>query len=117
MAKFWSQVESDVSASRGRLTRGEYLRRLSVAHERYGSHGREGWLSDRGRVYCLYSEPDDIERYPSQGDSKPYEIWHYYSIENGVQFVFVDRAGLGDYVLVHSTKRGEIQDDTWQRYL
>ena len=45
------------------------------------------------------------------------EIWHYYAIENGVDFVFVDRTGFGEYQLVHSTKRGELRDDDWQRFL
>jgi hypothetical protein len=65
----------------------------------------------------LYAEPDEIERFPSSTSEKPYEIWHYYSIENGVEFIFVDRSAFGDYILVHSTKRGELRDDQWQRYL
>jgi len=81
------------------------------------SIGREGWEIDRGRVYILHGEPDEIERMPSSEDRKPYEIWHFYQIENGVQFIFVDRSGFGDYLLVHSTKRGELQDPTWERYL
>jgi hypothetical protein len=31
--------------------------------------------------------------------------------------VFIDRSGFGEYVLVHSTKRGEIRDDEWKRLL
>jgi hypothetical protein len=79
--------------------------------------GKEGWQTDRGRVYILYAEPDEIERFPNSGDSKPYEIWHYNQIESGVIFVFIDRNGFGDYQLVHSTKRGELQDESWQKYL
>jgi hypothetical protein len=65
----------------------------------------------------LYAEPDEIQRFPSSGDSKPYEIWNYYSIESGVQFIFVDRSGFSNYILVHSTKRGELQDEEWERNL
>ena len=79
--------------------------------------GKEGWQTDRGRVYLLYAEPDEVERFPNQGDSKPYEIWQYNQIESGVIFVFIDRTGLGDYTLVHSTKRGELQDESWQQHL
>jgi hypothetical protein len=79
--------------------------------------GREGWLTDRGRIYLVYAEPDEIERFPNSSGSKPYEIWHYNQIESGVIFVFIDRSGFGDYSLVNSTKRGEIQDDSWQQYL
>jgi hypothetical protein len=90
---------------------------VSVVNKRYGSISREGWQSDRGRVYLLYGEADDIQRFPSSDDAKPYEVWEYNQIENGVVFVFIDRSGFGDYQLVHSTKRGELQDEGWERYL
>jgi hypothetical protein len=78
---------------------------------------RDGWKTDRGRVYILYGEPDEIRRYPSTQNSRPYETWLYRQLENGVEFDFIDRSGFGDYVLVNSTKRGEIQDDQWDRQL
>lgn len=116
MAIFWAEVE------RGRrgiseVTRMSYLQRVGVANQRFRVHGREGWQSDRGRVYLVYGEPDDIERVPSNEDAKPYEIWSYNQIESGVQFIFIDRSGFGEYILAHSTKRGELQDESWQRLL
>ncbi|MCI0705918.1 MAG: GWxTD domain-containing protein [Ignavibacteriae bacterium] len=116
LAKFW--VEAEIGKSgKPAITRAEYLRRVTIANQRYRSQGREGWLTERGRVYILYGEPGELERMPSQNNAKPHEIWHYYSLENGVLFVFVDRTGFGDYTLVHSTKRGELQDENWQRNL
>ncbi|MEK6754765.1 MAG: GWxTD domain-containing protein, partial [Bacteroidota bacterium] len=94
-----------------------YLQRLNAANQRFRTMAREGWKTDRGRVLLLFADPDEIERFPSSDNSKPYEIWNYYGIENGVQFVFIDRSGFGDYILVHSTKRGELRDDAWQRFL
>jgi hypothetical protein len=79
--------------------------------------GQEGWHTDRGRVYVLYGESDEVERFPSTSESKPYEIWHYNQIEGSVIFVFIDRTGFGEYTLVNSTKRGEVKDDNWQNYL
>ncbi len=116
LAKFWSDIESGRTGQTD-VTRASYLARIATANQRYRVMSKSGWHSDRGRVYILYGEPDEIQRYPSQEDSKPYEVWHYYHIENGVEFDFVDRNGFGDYVLVNSTKRGELQDDSWQRYL
>lgn len=116
VAKFWADVEPG-RLGRPSITRLAYLQRISVANQRYSAMGREGWRTDRGRVLVLYADPDEIERVPSSDQSKPYEIWHFYAIENGVDFVFVDRSGFGDYILVHSTKRGELRDDSWQRYL
>jgi hypothetical protein len=94
-----------------------YLQRILSADQRFRALGRAGWRTDRGRVLALYAEPDEVERFPSSQDSKPYEVWRYYSIENGVEFTFVDRSGFGEHTLVHSTKRGELQDTEWQRFL
>ena len=113
LAKMWS----DVGAGRdGRppITREEYLRRIEIANQRYHAMQKDGWKTDRGRVFVLYSVPDEVERVPSGEQSKPYEIWHYNSVEDGVIFVFVDRSGFGDFILVHSTKRGEVQDENWE---
>jgi hypothetical protein len=99
------------------ISRTAYLQRVTAANQRFHALSRQGWNTDRGRVFIMYGEPDEIERYPSSVDIKPYEVWHYYSIENGVEFDFVERSGFGDYILVNSTKRGELRDDQWQRYL
>ncbi len=116
LAKFWSEVEAGRSGRAG-ILRSVYLQRILNAEQRFRAMGRAGWRSDRGRVLALYAEPDEIERYPSSQDTKPYETWHYYSIENGVDFIFVDRSGFGEYTLVNSTKRGELQDPDWERFL
>lgn len=116
LAKFWSEVEAGRMGKAG-IMRSVYLQRILNADQRFRALGRAGWRTDRGRVLALYAEPDEIERFPSSQDTKPYETWHYYSIENGVDFVFVDRSGFGEYVLVNSTKRGELQDPDWQRFL
>jgi GWxTD domain-containing protein len=116
LSKFWAEVEKG-KPGKNPVRRSDYLHRIGVANQRYGNQTREGWTTDRGRVYLLYGEPDEIERLPSQSNAKPHEIWHYYQIENGVEFVFIDRSGFGEYVLVHSTKRGEIRDDEWKRLL
>jgi GWxTD domain-containing protein len=116
MAKFWSDVESGQNG-RNPIARSEYLHRVSVANSKYGNFSRQGWLTDRGRVYILFDEPSDIQRFPSTDNAKPYEIWEYHHIENGAVFVFVDRSGFGEYLLVHSTKRGEIQDEEWESKL
>jgi GWxTD domain-containing protein len=116
LAKFWTEVEQG-RLGRDPITRIDFLNRVTVASQRYRNISREGWQTDRGRVYLLYSDPDDIQRFPSSDNAKPYEIWEYNQIENGVVFIFVDHSGFGDYLLVHSTKRGELQDEGWERNL
>jgi GWxTD domain-containing protein len=116
VATIWGEVEQG-RLGKAPITRAEYLRRITSATRQFRASGRNGWKTDRGRVLAIYGEPDEIERHPNQEGGKPYEVWNYYQVDNGVIFVFVDRSSFGDYILVHSTKRGEIQDETWQRYL
>ncbi len=116
LAQFWTDVEAGKRDVKD-ITRAVYLERVETANQRYKSLGHEGWHTDRGRVYIVYGESDEVDRHPSSSESKPYEIWHYNQIESGVEFIFIDRSGFGEYTLVHSTKRGEIQDENWQQYL
>ncbi len=111
---FWLARDPNPSTPENEFFK-EYLQRIEVANQKYGAMGRTGWKTDRGRVYLIYGEPSEIERYPNQLETRPYEIWQYNGIEGGVYFVFADLTGFNDYVLVHSTKRGEIRDDNWSR--
>jgi len=76
----------------------EYLRRFRYANDHFSVPLSQGWKTDRGRIYMLYGEPDQIDSYPLEMDRKPTEIWYYYSQSR--RFVFVDDTGFGDYVLV-----------------
>ncbi len=83
---------------------------------RFSFLGREGWQTDRGRVYVKYGVPDDREIVPLTSGQVPYEIWRYYS-GGGDEFVFVDTDGSGSYLQVYSTVDGEISFDNWQDFL
>ena len=111
--EFWKKRDKDISTPENETLR-EYLTRIDESNKRFGSMSKIGWKTDRGRVYILYGEPNEIERFPNQMDTKPYEIWHYNDIEGGVIFVFADLSGFSDYMLIHSTMRGELRDDNWQ---
>lgn len=114
MNEFWNARDL-VSDSRKNEFYLSYFQRVEIANSRYATLAKPGWKSDRGRIYLMYGEPSEIERYPSQIETRPYEIWYYNEIEGGVQFIFADLLGFSDYSLVHSTKRGELRDDSWAR--
>ncbi|HEY3251504.1 MAG TPA: GWxTD domain-containing protein, partial [Ignavibacteria bacterium] len=72
----------------------------------------------RGRAFCIYGKPDDIERHSLEGTTRPYEIWYYNRIQSGVIFVFIDfSTNNGDFRLVHSTAVGELFDNNWRARL
>lgn len=111
---FWKEKDNDVSTAENEFYK-NYFTRVGLSNQRYGSLSRVGWKSDRGRVFIIYGDPSEIERYPNQVDTKPYEIWYYNELEGGVIFIFGDLTGFSDYTLLHSTLRGELRDDNWLR--
>ncbi|MBI4535451.1 MAG: GWxTD domain-containing protein [Ignavibacteriae bacterium] len=108
LSDFWNRREPGL--------RDLYLERVTHANENFRVLGREGYRSDRGRVFVMYGPPDDIDRHPNEADTRPYEVWTYNNIQGGVYFVFVLRQDGGDYELVHSTHRNELHDENWGRY-
>jgi GWxTD domain-containing protein len=97
--------------------RDTYMARVAFANQYFHLMGKEGYRTDRGRVYIIYGAPDDCDRHPNESETRPYEIWTYNSIQGGVEFDFVLRSPGGDYELVNSTHRNELHDTNWQRYL
>lgn len=112
--KFWNARDDNPSDEVNNFFT-SYMKRIEEANVQFSSRNKDGWKTDRGRVYLLYGEPSERERHPSEIETKPYEVWYYNDLEGGVQFVFADMTGFSDYQLVHSTKRGELRDDNWAR--
>ena len=113
---FWKGRDPDPTTS---LNEAEYefQRRLNFVKQQFSSPQHDGWKTDMGRVYLVYGEPSEIERFPSSMQSKPYQIWYYYELEGGSFFIFVDKTGFGTLELVHSTARNELQDENWERWI
>lgn len=116
LVKFWTEVSTG-RGDKPAITRSDYLDRVETANKNYGAFGRDGWDTDRGRIYILYGEADEVDRSPADSQTKAYQIWRYYSLDRGVEFVFVDRNGYGNLELVHSNMRGELSDRMWERFL
>jgi len=114
LTNFWKVRDEDPSDDQNYFLK-NYIRKIKECNVTYKSLSKEGWKTDRGRVYLVYGQPSEVERYPNQTETRPYEIWYYHDIEGGVEFVFGDVTGFSEYTLLHSTKRGELRDDNWQR--
>jgi GWxTD domain-containing protein len=113
LVQFWVANDPDSTTTVNEF-RSEYLRRLRIANDRYGSLQREGWSTDRGRILLLHGEPDYIDDHPFDGTTNgAWQLWEFHQIEGGVIYVFVDRNNLGDYTQVHSTKKGEMNNPYW----
>lgn len=114
LAKFWYRFdqapETEINEFKTR-----YLQLIEHANLNYGSMNKEGWKTDRGRILLTYGIPDEIDRNYMAIDMKPYEIWHYHELEGGVQFIFADLTGFGDFDLLHSTYSRELYQPDWER--
>jgi GWxTD domain-containing protein len=102
--EFWAQVDPSPGQARNQL-REEFLKRVLFANQQFFEQERRGMLTDRGRIYIRFGEPDEITRelMPTQDtqldrrvpgltqedasgrtlasndevDVRPYEIWTY----------------------------------------
>jgi len=115
LREFWARMDQTPGTPENEFKQ-DYLARVAEANAVFKGL-REGWKTDRGRILLQYGRPDEIERFPFSAENKAYHIWHYYSIQGGVMFVFVDKREMGDFELVHSTARGELFDADWQRWI
>jgi len=116
LSTFWSRRDPDPTTRENEYKR-DFYERVQIANRDFQSRGRLGWETDRGRVLIRYGKPDNIEQAPSALDARPWERWEYYDYEGGVEFIFVDKSGFGEYELVHSTARNEVSDEAWERWL
>lgn len=105
METFWSNRSQDPNNN---LI--SYTEKISHVNRVYRGGGKEGYLTDRGKVYLKYGPCDDVFVSTSDVNVKPYEVWYYPELkgQSSVYFYFVDTTGYGNYQLVHSTARDEV---------
>jgi GWxTD domain-containing protein len=104
---FWQKKST---ANDPRKFREEYLQRVKQANRDYTVMNKEGWQTDRGRVYIQYGPPSYVQHYPTSEGNRPYEEWEYNEIQGGSIFIFADFSGNRDYQLLHSNVIGENSD-------
>ena len=94
----------------------EHYRRLAYADEHFSS-GIPGRKTDRGRIYIIWGQPDEIESHPMGGayqrsmeqgggesNAYPWEVWRYRHLEGAgenIEIEFVDPSGSGEYHIAY----------------
>ena len=102
---FWKMKDPSPNSTQNEVLT-EYYRRVSYANKKF-KHYYEGWRTDMGMIYIVLGPPDNVDRHPFEYNSKPYEVWYYYDINQS--FYFIDETGFGDYRLLN-------RDYDWFRY-
>jgi len=109
LTQFWTSIDSDPLTIENE-SRIETINRFHFVNKKYSIGLKQGFETDRGRVYIIYGKPDEIMRDQYDGDIRPNEIWRYHNIEGGIIFVFCDVNGSSNFRLIHSTHSKELQN-------
>ncbi|MFC1729559.1 GWxTD domain-containing protein, partial [candidate division KSB1 bacterium] len=97
----------------------EFLERFEYANNNFTEH-RDGWMTDRGRIFIMYGAPDHLDISQNVSESVAFQVWYYYesahveSERGGLEFVFADIRQRGGYELIHSTSPREIHNNEWR---
>lgn len=118
ITKFWTSVASDNSVAIADWTT-MIKDRISYANKFY-SHFKPGWQTDRGRIHIRNGYPDDIIKGSTPEDAKfiqkEYQIWKY--TKNDRVYIFIDIQMNGNYKLIYAKnddKENSLAD--WQSYM
>jgi GWxTD domain-containing protein len=115
LVRFWTSRDTDprpnVNGARDR-----FFELLRTVESRFGRGSRDGYRTDRGRVYLTYGAPSAVDRRDNEPNLLPHELWEYERIpgQGRAIFVFVDRFATGQLELVHSTVTGEVSLPNWE---
>ena len=102
LTEFWKERDPEPSTEINELEN-EFYRRVNYTNQHFSLYkgGKDGWHSDRGRIYIIYGAPSQIETMSSNrsfASVSRYEIWYYTNI--GKKFVFYDKFGNNNFLLV-----------------
>jgi len=90
----------------------EHYRRINYVNHFFGrGTPKPGWKTDRGRIYIILGEPNDIQRFEGKSQTYPAEVWFYQGktklgLPPGFNLVFFQQGGLGEYRLYSPLKDG-----------
>ncbi len=114
--KFWEKRDPDPSTPENEF-KILYYKRIAIANKLFGRGGRDGWRTDRGKIFILLGPPQEIQTdfIPSSGLSYQHgekQTWSYWGLDNprlpyNLEFAFVDKFGSGDFVLEESLNVGQ----------
>jgi len=80
-----------------------YFTRLTRANGRFREEGVPGWMSDRGKVFVVMGEPDQIfEPTITDFSRNRQQLWDYR--DKGIQLVFYDQTGTGRWRLTQTSE-------------
>lgn len=75
-----------------------FYNRILQADRKFSVHRfKNGWQTDRGRIFIKFGEPDEISVDNNPIGKYPTQTWYYYRLNK--TFIFYDRSRIEDYKL------------------
>jgi len=108
---FWKQRDPTPNTPRNEF-REEHYRRIEHANHYFGRNTpKPGWKTDRGRIYIILGEPQDIMRTSGKSEVYPTETWFYQGMTDlgfppGFHLIFYQRGATGEYRLYSPLQDG-----------
>lgn len=80
----------------------QFHQRVAYANRAFAALGKPGWKTDRGKIFIQYGKPDRVKKSKGMYGEK-IEVWIYFQKE--LDFMFVDRQGMGDFILIQNGQK------------
>ncbi|MCB0661436.1 MAG: GWxTD domain-containing protein [Saprospiraceae bacterium] len=115
LTAYWEKL----SPTNPKVAYDKYMEVARAVDKQYQSGFGHGFETDRGYIFLKYGRPDDIVRVDDEPSAPPYEIWSYNyfpkTSQGNVRFLFYNPSlSPGNFVLLHSNARGELNNPQWQ---
>lgn len=107
---FWKHRDPNPSTPENEF-KIEHYRRINYANHFFRESPKPGWMTDRGRMYIILGEPNDIQRFTGKSAIYPCEVWFYQGktdlgLPPAFHLVFFQQGGIGEYRLYSPSKDG-----------
>lgn len=108
---FWNQRDPTPGSPDNEF-RTEHYRRINHANHFFGRTApMPGWRTDRGEIYIILGEPNDVTRFTGETQVYNTEVWFYqgmtkYGLPPGFNLVFFQEGGIGEYKLYSPLQHG-----------
>ena len=119
LERFWAENDPNPVTSQNEFLQ-VIIERIKYCNEHF-SHFKDGWKTDRGRIFIKYGTPFEILNEVTGRDTKAtereYQIWKY-RIGRNMTYIFIDLQHFGDYRIIYSQNdEKEITLPDWRSYL
>ncbi len=108
---FWRQRDPTPGTPANEFKTEHYVRLTYVNRYFSRSAPKPGWKTDRGRIYIILGKPMNVLNLENKQGLNPAEIWYYedlakFGLPDGLNLIFYQEHGLGDYKLYSPTLDG-----------